>query len=83
MASLPLVQIGDDIQGNPSPSVVLVLVSEEGKVIKVSGKQVSNDPMFHVKAMTFARTLEFKPAQKNGTPVRAWHEVMLRPTRNK
>jgi hypothetical protein len=83
MTSLPLVQIGDDIQGNPTPSIVLVLVSEEGKVLRISGKQASSDPTFHVKAMTFARTLEFRPAQKDGRPVKAWAEVLLRPTRNK
>jgi len=79
----PLVPIGDDIEGNPSPSIVQVLVSPEGNVQRVISKGISNDSKFHLLALNFAKTLTFRPAEKDGNPVRAWVEVMLRPTRNK
>ena len=79
----PLVPIGDDIPGNPSPSIVQVLVSETGTVLLARGKQISNNPNFHMQALTFAKTLAFQPAKKDGQPVKAWAEVLLKPTRNK
>jgi hypothetical protein len=80
--SAPLVPIGDEIPGNPSPSIVHVLVSPEGAVQRVISKQISNSSDFHLQALAFAKTLTFRPAQKDGQPTRAWVEVMLRPIRN-
>jgi hypothetical protein len=80
--SAPLVPIGEDIQGNPSPSIVYILVSQEGSVQRVMSKTISNTSAFHGLALAWAKTLTFRPAQKDGQPVKAWVEVMLRPTRS-
>ena len=79
----PLVPIGDSIPGNPTPSILLVQVGADGAVQRVMGKQISDNTQFHVAALTYAKTLTFRPAQKNGQPVKAWVEVMLRPIRKK
>ena len=77
----PLVPIGAEIEGNPKASVVWVLVGTDGTVQRVIGRQISDNTRFHVQALNFAKSLTFKPGQKNGQPVTAWIEVPLRPIR--
>jgi hypothetical protein len=79
----PLVPIGEETTGTPKPSIVLVLVQADGTVGRVTSKQISDNPSFHLKALEFAKTLTFRPAQKDGQAVAAWFEVLLRPTRTR
>ena len=50
---------------------------------RVIGKTISDNGMFHLQAMNYAKTLTFKPAQKDGKPVNAWTAVQLKAIRNR
>jgi len=60
-----------------------MLIGSDGSVQRVTIKQVSDNTAFQLQALAYAKTLNFKAAQKNGQPVKAWVEVMLRPFHKK
>jgi serine/threonine-protein kinase len=73
------VPLTDVVQGTPSPAVLLVKVSVDGKTLVVQANQPSNDPVFEDLAQSFARQLKWIPAQKNGAPVEGWTQFAFYP----
>ncbi|GBD31250.1 Serine/threonine-protein kinase PrkC [bacterium HR33] len=78
----PLVPIDDRIQGMPSPAILWVLVSAEGRALRVEVAEPSDNPVFTRYARGFALTLLYNPAQKNGQPVEGWVQMRFVPRRN-
>jgi hypothetical protein len=73
------VPLTDQVSGTPSPSVLLVKVSADGRTLIVQPNTPSNDPAFQSLAVTFAKNLKWHPAVKNGTPVEGWTQFAFYP----
>jgi len=67
--------------GSPQPSIIYVNVTAEGQAARVMGAKPSNDPVFHIAAMQYARSTRYKPATKDGQPVSAWVQIPFLPKR--
>jgi hypothetical protein len=78
----PLVPIDDRIQGTPSPAILWVLVSADGRPLKVEVAEPSDQAVFTQYARGFALTLLYNPAQKNGRPVEGWVQMRFVPQRS-
>lgn len=77
----PLVPIDDRIHGTPEPAILWVLVSSDGRPLRVEVAQRSNDPNFTQLARGFALTLLYDPAHKRGQPVEGWVQMRFVPHR--
>jgi serine/threonine-protein kinase len=78
----PLVPIDDRIQGTPSPAILWVLVSADGRPLRVEVAEPSDNATFTQYARGFALTLLYNPAQKNGQPVAGWVQMRFVPRPN-
>ncbi len=78
----PLVPIDERIQGEPSPAILWVLVSAEGRPLRVQAAAHSDDPVFTQLAQDFALSLRYNPAQKDGRPVEGWVQMLFLPRSN-
>jgi len=74
------VPLTDDITGTPSPSVLLVKVSADGRTVSVQTNTPSNSAAFNNLAIAFAKNLKWQPAAKNGTPVEGWTQFAFYPS---
>ncbi len=79
----PLVPIGDRIQGEVSPAILWVLVSADGRPLRVEVAEPSDNAVFTQLARGFALTLLYNPAQKNGRPVEGWVQMRFVPQPNR
>ncbi|HSE68598.1 MAG TPA: protein kinase [Gemmatimonadales bacterium] len=74
------VPLTDDITGTPSPAVLLVKVSADGRTVSVQTNTPSNSRVFTDLAVAFAKELKWQPAAKNGTPVEGWTQFAFYPS---
>ncbi|HSE47019.1 MAG TPA: protein kinase, partial [Gemmatimonadales bacterium] len=74
------VPLTDDITGTPSPAVLLVKVSADGRTVSVQTNTPSNSAAFTNLAIAFAKNLKWQPAAKNGTPVDGWTQFAFYPS---
>jgi serine/threonine protein kinase len=74
------VPLTDDITGTPSPAVLLVKVSADGRTVSVETNTPSNSAAFNNLAVAFAKNLKWQPAAKNGTPVEGWTQFAFYPS---
>jgi len=65
--------------GVVSPATILVQVSATGDVVTASPRVSSNCADFTAVAVAYARDMAFSPATKNGQPVAAWMQLLIRP----
>ncbi len=73
--AVPLVPIDSTIQGNPTPAILWVHVSREGRAQRAQVARGSNDQRFTQMARGFALQLLYNPAQKNGQAVDGWVQM--------
>lgn len=57
--------------------VVLVLVDENGKAVETRLQQGLSQPAINDAVMTAVRGAKFRPATKNGTPVKMWRPLIV------
>ena len=74
------VPLTDDITGTPSPAVLLVKVSADGRTVSVQTATPSNSRAFTDLAVAFAKQLKWQPAAKKGTPVEGWTQFAFYPS---
>ncbi len=79
--SAPFVPVPPDTQVSPTPSVLWVKVSAEGRTIDVQRLTASSDRAFEREAQSFVWTMTWHPALKNGAPVEAWTQMQFPPQR--
>jgi hypothetical protein len=77
----PFVQVPEGVEGTPSASIIWVLVTAEGVGQRVVGVRPSSSPQFHIAAMSHARSVQYRPAEKDGKPVTAWAQFQFPPKR--
>ncbi len=75
----PFVPVPVDVEGEPTPSVLWVRVSADGKTLETRAFRPSNDPAFERDVRAFAIDLAWQPAVKGGAPVEAWTQMIFRP----
>lgn len=75
----PLVPLDDRIAGTPKDVVMWVKVSEDGRGLTFQIIQHSDVPLFDRLAASFALSIRYNPAQKNGRPVESWSRLRLLP----
>ncbi|MGH7630779.1 MAG: protein kinase domain-containing protein [Gemmatimonadales bacterium] len=75
----PFVPVPMDVEGEPTPSVLWVRVSTDGKTLEVRAFRPSNDGAFERDVRAFAMDLAWQPATKGGAPVEAWTQMIFRP----
>jgi len=75
----PLVPLDERIQGIPTPVLMWVRVSEDGRALSFQIITHSSDPLFDRMAAGFALQITYNPAQKTGRPVEGWTRMLLRP----
>ena len=75
----PLVQLTSDIAGTPSPVILLVKVSANGRALEVGPARPPEDPNFYILAIEAARGMSYSPAEKNGQPVESYMEMQFSP----
>jgi serine/threonine protein kinase len=75
----PFVSVPPDTQVSPTPSLLWVKVSAEGRTVDVLRLQPSNDRAFEREARGFVWTMNWHPALKDGAPVEAWTQMEFRP----
>ncbi len=75
----PLVPLDDRIQGTPTPVLMWVKVSEDGRALSFQIITHSSDPLFDRTAAGFVMQILFNPAQKAGRPVEGWSRLRLLP----
>jgi serine/threonine-protein kinase len=63
----------------PPPSVLLVHVSAEGRVLEVRPLRPSADSLFEAAAQRFAATVDWVPALKGTAPVPGWTQLVVNP----
>jgi len=74
------VPLSDDITGTPSPAVLLVKVSADGRTVSVQTSTPSNSRAFNDLAVAFAKDLKWQPAAKNGKAVEGWTQFAFYPS---
>ena len=57
--------------------VVLVLVDENGRAVETRLQQGLSQPAINDAVMTAVRGAKFRPATKNGTPVKMWRPLIV------
>ncbi len=75
----PLVPLDERIQGTPTPVLMWVRVSEDGRAQSFQIINHSSDPLFDRTAAGFAMQITYNPAQKAGRPVEGWTRMQLLP----
>jgi len=75
----PLVPLTSDIAGIPSPVILLVKVSANGRVLEIGPVRPPEDPNFYILAIEAARGMFYSPAEKNGQPVESYMEMQFSP----
>lgn len=75
----PLVPLTSDIAGIPSPVILLVKVSANGRVLEIGPVRPPEDPNFYILAIEAARGMFYRPAEKNGQPVESYMEMQFSP----
>jgi TonB family protein len=65
----------------PRQTILLVHVSKEGTTLEARVFGPSNLDAFNDQALDMAKTLRWKPAEKNGEPVDGWVQWQFQPTR--
>jgi hypothetical protein len=68
----PIVPLTDQVQGTPTRAMLWVLVSAEGRPLRVQVDRASNDPQFTRLAQGFALSILYTPAHKSSQPVEGW-----------
>jgi hypothetical protein len=74
-----LVPLTEDILETPSNVVVAIKVRADGSVERVLPVTQSDNAAFTVLALTFARDLDYVPAQKDGQSVTSWTQQVFHP----
>jgi len=75
--SAPIIFLAPDATETPREAILNVKVSPEGESADVRVVLGSNVPTFTDRAVDFARSLKWNPAQKNGEPVIAWTQLRV------
>ena len=75
----PIVPLDERVQGTPTRAQLWVLVSAEGRPLRVQVDRASNDPQFTRLAQGFAYSLLYTPAQKGSQPVEGWVRMQFVP----
>src|SRR6266545_3455382 len=65
----------------PRQAILLLHVSREGTTLEARVFGPSNLDAFNDQALEMAKTLRWKPAEKNGEPVEGWVQWQFQPTR--
>jgi predicted Ser/Thr protein kinase len=74
-----LVPLTEDILTTPSNVVLAIKVLADGTVEQVLPVTPSDNAAFTVLALTFARDLDYVPAQKDGQSVTSWTQQVFHP----
>ena len=77
----PFVPVPADTQTSPTPSVLWVKVSTEGRTIDIQQLRPSSDAAFEREVRDFAWAMTWHPALKNSAPVEAWTQMKFPPAR--
>ncbi len=75
----PLVPLTSDIAGTPSPVILLVKISVNGRALEVGPVRPPEDPNFYILAIEAANGMSYSPAEKNGRPVESYMEMQFSP----
>jgi serine/threonine protein kinase len=75
----PFVPPPADARASPSPSLLWVKVSSEGRTVDIMRLRPSNDPAFERAVRNFVWTVTWHPALKDGAPVEAWTQMLFPP----
>jgi hypothetical protein len=73
------VPLSGAVSGTPSPAILLVKVSADGKTLVVQSNTPSSDAVFQDLAVNFARSMKWQPAQKAGAAVEGWTQFAFLP----
>jgi eukaryotic-like serine/threonine-protein kinase len=63
----------------PTPSVIWVKVSAEGRTEQARRLRPSNDPLFERAVHQYVRALAWRPARKDGAAIEAWTQWIFPP----
>lgn len=66
-------------RASPSPVVLIVKVSRQGKTLALRTRQASNDPAFTRAVESYAQTLTWTPSMREGEPVDGWTQALFQP----
>jgi serine/threonine-protein kinase len=75
----PLVPIPEGVSGTPSGVTVIVKVSYQGRTLVVRTRTPSNDERFTRAVETYAGTMRWTPAMRDGQPVDGWTQYAFQP----
>jgi serine/threonine-protein kinase len=75
----PFVPLPAGVQGTPRASVLYVRVDADGRAAETRPRNPSDDPVFEQAARSFAMTIPWKPATKNGAAVPGWTQWAFQP----
>ena len=64
---------------HPSPVVLIVKVSRQGKTLALRTRQASNDPAFTRAVESYAQGMSWTPAMREGQPVDGWTQAPFQP----
>jgi hypothetical protein len=76
----PFVPLPEGMAGAPTPSLMWVKVSAEGRTVDIQPRRPSSDPVFERAARDFVWTVTWHPALKDGAPVEAWTQMLFPPS---
>jgi len=74
----PIMQLPADAPMVPRATILQVKVSPAGQTVDVRVVLPSNDAVFTQRARSFAEMLSWNPAQKGGTPVEGWTQLIVK-----
>ncbi len=73
------VTVPSGVRGTPSPVVLIVKVSRQGRTIAIRTRQRSNDDRFTQAVEGYAQSLQWTPAMREGQPVDGWTQAPFQP----
>jgi hypothetical protein len=67
------------VRGTPSPVILIVKVSRQGRTLALRTRQGSTDPSFTRAVEAYAQTMQWTPAMREGQPVDGWTQAPFQP----
>jgi len=67
------------VRGTPSPVILIVKVSRQGRTLAIRTRQRSSDDRFTAAVESYAQSLQWTPAMREGQPVDGWTQAPFQP----
>ena len=67
------------VRGTPSPVILIVKVSRQGRTLAIRTRQRSSDDRFTAAVEAYAQSLQWTPAMREGQPVDGWTQAPFQP----